>query len=90
MAAIRSRFSQQASSVPQPVRTGGVMGDERADERVIAIRAVTSLHGMTADWARLPAELLARLSNRIINEVKGINRVGYDVYGKPLTTIEWE
>jgi GMP synthase (glutamine-hydrolysing) len=66
------------------------MGDERTYERVIALRAVTSTDGMTADWAELPAEFLKRVSNRIINEVKGINRVVYDISSKPPATIEWE
>ena len=80
----------QAFAVLLPVRTVGVMGDERTYEHVIALRAVHSLDGMTADWARLPDDLLARLSNRIINEVKGINRVVYDISSKPPSTIEWE
>jgi len=73
-----------------PVKSVGVMGDERTYENVIAIRAVKSLDGMTADWAGLPHALLGRLSNRIINEVKGINRVVYDISSKPPSTIEWE
>lgn len=80
----------QAFAVLLPVQTVGVMGDERTYESVIALRAVTSLDAMTADWAKLPAELLARVSNRIINEVKGINRVVYDITSKPPGTIEWE
>lgn len=80
----------QAGAILLPISTVGVMGDQRTYERVIALRAVTSQDGMTADWARIPPEVLARVSNRIINEVKGINRVVYDVSSKPPSTIEWE
>jgi GMP synthase (glutamine-hydrolysing) len=80
----------QAFAVFLPVRSVGVMGDGRTYENVVALRAVQTTDFMTADWAPLPHELLARVSNRIINEVRGINRVTYDVSSKPPATIEWE
>lgn len=80
----------QAFSVLLPVSTVGVMGDERTYENVLALRAVTSVDGMTADWAHIPYEALAAISNRIINSVRGINRVVYDISSKPPATIEWE
>jgi len=80
----------QAFAVLLPVQTVGVMGDERTYEQVCVLRAVTSQDGMTADWAKLPDDFLSYVSNRIVNEVKGINRVAYDISSKPPATIEWE
>jgi GMP synthase (glutamine-hydrolysing) len=80
----------QSFTVLLPVKTVGVMGDERTYEQVAVLRVVDSIDAMTADWTRLPHSLLARISNRIINEVKGINRVVYDISSKPPSTIEWE
>jgi GMP synthase (glutamine-hydrolysing) len=80
----------QAGAMLLPVQSVGVMGDERTYERVVALRAVTSVDGMTADWAHLPYSFLADISNEIINKVKGVNRVVYDISSKPPATIEWE
>ena len=84
------RKTWQAFAVLLPVRTVGVMGDQRTYEHVIGLRAVTSVDGMTADWAPLPQSFLAYVANRIINEVPGVNRVVYDISSKPPSTIEWE
>jgi GMP synthase (glutamine-hydrolysing) len=80
----------QAGAMLLPVQTVGVMGDERTYEYVVALRAVTSTDGMTADWYPLPYDFMAKISNEIINRVKGINRVVYDISSKPPATIEWE
>ncbi len=80
----------QSFAVLLPIKTVGVMGDERTYEHVIALRIVDSLDAMTADWSRIPYDLLGHLSNRIINEVKGVNRVVFDISSKPPSTIEWE
>ena len=80
----------QAGAILLPVQSVGVMGDERTYERAVALRAVTSTDAMTADWAHLPYEFMAKVSNDIINKVKGVNRVCYDISSKPPATIEWE
>ena len=80
----------QAFTVLLPIQTVGVMGDKRTYENVLAVRAVHSLDGMTADWVNLPHEFLQNISNNIINNVKGVNRVVYDISSKPPATIEWE
>ena len=80
----------QAGAILLPVQSVGVMGDERTYENAVALRAVTSTDGMTADWCHLPYDFLADISNQIINRVSGINRVTYDISSKPPATIEWE
>ena len=84
------RTTSQYFAVLTDLRSVGVMGDERTYENTVALRAVTSSDAMTADWAHLPYEFLAKVSNEIINKVKGVNRVVYDISSKPPSTIEWE
>ncbi len=84
------RIISQALAVLLPISSVGVMGDDRSYENVIALRAVETSDFMTADWSHIPYEVLARISSRIINEVRGVNRVVYDISSKPPATIEWE
>ena len=83
-------ISDMGRAILLPVSSVGVMGDERTYEKVVALRAVASVDGMTADWVHLPYEFLGKISNDIINKVKGVNRVVYDISSKPPATIEWE
>ncbi len=80
----------QAFAVLLPLKTVGVMGDARTYEYIVSLRAVTSIDGMTADWAKIPTKILEKISNRIINETKGVNRIVYDISQKPPATIEYE
>ena len=80
----------QAGAILLPVQSVGVMGDERTYEYTVALRAVTSMDAMSADWVHLPYDFLAKVSNEIINKVRGVNRVVYDISSKPPSTIEWE